>query len=57
MHFDPIPLHRSHQVDLYLEVDTPMVNFHDPNDHDNMPNTIAYLNALITVSLNSSSSS
>ena len=38
----------SYQVDLYIEVDGALVNKHDPNDAVNMPNTIAYVNALIT---------
>ncbi|KAL3788265.1 hypothetical protein HJC23_011897 [Cyclotella cryptica] len=38
----------SYQVDLYIEVDEALVNNHDPNDAVNMPNTIAYVSALIT---------
>lgn len=45
---DNFPLKWSYQVDLYIEVDTAMIQAHDPSDEDNMPNTIAYINALIT---------
>jgi hypothetical protein len=38
----------SYQVDLYIEIDGALVNKHDPNNAANMPNTIAYINALIT---------
>ena len=45
---DTFPNEYSYQVDLYIEVDTAMVTAHDPSDSVNMPNTIAYVNALIT---------
>lgn len=45
---DTFPNEYSYQVDLYVEVDTAMVTKHDPNDTVNMPNTIAYVNAVIT---------
>lgn len=45
---DTFPNEYSYQVDLYIEVDTAMVTAHDPTDSVNMPNTIAYVNALIT---------
>jgi hypothetical protein len=45
---DTFPNAYSYQVDLYIEVDTAMVTTHDPNDAQNMPNTIIYINALIT---------
>lgn len=45
---DDFPNQYSYQVDLYVEVDTAMVTNHDPTDSVNMPNTIAYVNALIT---------
>ena len=45
---DDFPNAYSYQVDLYIEVDTAMVTNHDPTDSVNMPNTIAYINALIT---------
>ena len=38
----------SYQVDLYIEIDGALVKKHDPNDAANMPNTIAYVSALIT---------
>ena len=45
---DDFPLKWSYQVDLYIEVDTAMIDARDPNDTVNIPNTIAYINALIT---------
>ena len=45
---DTFPNEYSYQVDLYVEVDAAMVTKHDPNDTVNMPNTIAYVNAVIT---------
>lgn len=45
---DTFPNEYTYQVDLYIEVDTAMVTKHDPNDAVNMPNTIAYVNAVIT---------
>ncbi|KAL7518619.1 hypothetical protein ACHAWX_004271 [Stephanocyclus meneghinianus] len=45
---DTFPNKWSYQVDLYIEIDGALVNKHDPNDAVNMPNTIAYVNALIT---------
>jgi hypothetical protein len=45
---DTFPNKYSYQVDLYIEVDSAMVANHDPTDINNMPNTIAYINALIT---------
>lgn len=45
---DDFPLKWSYQVDLYIEVDTAMINARDPTDPVNMPNTIDYINALIT---------
>jgi hypothetical protein len=45
---DTFPSKWSYQVDLYIEVDTDMVNARDPEDTENMPNTIEYINALFT---------
>ncbi|KAL7517715.1 hypothetical protein ACHAWX_002611 [Stephanocyclus meneghinianus] len=45
---DTFPNKWSYQVDLYIEIDGALVKKHDPNDAVNMPNTIAYVNALIT---------
>ena len=45
---DTFPSTWSYQVDLYIEVDTDMVNARDPEDTENMPNTIEYINALFT---------
>ena len=45
---DDWPNEYSYQVDMYIEVDTAMVHHHDPNDASNMPNTVAYINALMT---------
>ena len=45
---DDWPNEYSYMVDLYIEVDTAMVTNHDPSDAANMPNTINYINALIT---------
>ncbi|KAL3803899.1 hypothetical protein HJC23_004061 [Cyclotella cryptica] len=45
---DTFPNKWSYQVDLYIEIDGDLVSNHDPNDAVNMPNTIAYVNALIT---------
>eukprot|EP00804_Cyclotella_cryptica_P019495 CCRYP_006643-RH/>CCRYP_006643-RH protein AED:0.26 eAED:0.26 QI:170/1/0.9/1/0.77/0.9/10/0/645 len=45
---DTFPNKWSYQVDLYIEIDGGLVLKHDPNDAVNMPNTIAYVNALIT---------
>ena len=45
---DDWPNEYSYQVDMYIEVDTAMVNYHDPNDTSNMPNTVNYINALMT---------
>eukprot|EP00956_Cyclotella_meneghiniana_P024609 scaffold49680_cov63-Cyclotella_meneghiniana.AAC.2 len=45
---DDWPNEYSYQVDMYIEVDTAMVRHHDPNDASNMPNTVAYINALMT---------
>ena len=45
---DDWPNEYSYQVDMYIEVDTAMVNYHDPDDAANMPNTVEYINALIT---------
>ena len=46
---DDWPNEYSYQVDMYIEVDTAMVAFHDPGDTTaNMPNTVDYINALIT---------
>ncbi|KAL7483145.1 hypothetical protein ACHAW6_008855 [Cyclotella cf. meneghiniana] len=47
---DDFPNKWSYQIDIFMEVDTAFVNFHDPNDSTNMPNTIAYVNALVTAS-------
>lgn len=35
-------------MQLYIDVDTAMVTARDPTDAENMPNTIAYVDALIT---------
>ena len=45
---DDFPLKWSYQVDLYIEVDTDMITNRDPDDTTNIPNTIAYVDALIT---------
>ncbi|KAL7511561.1 hypothetical protein ACHAXN_008515 [Cyclotella atomus] len=45
---DTFPNKYSYQVDLYIEVDSAMVANRDPTDINNMPKTIAYINALIT---------
>ncbi|KAL7483162.1 hypothetical protein ACHAW6_008810 [Cyclotella cf. meneghiniana] len=45
---DTYPNKWSYQVDLFIEIDGALVQKHDPNDAVNMPNTIAYVNALIT---------
>lgn len=45
---DDFPSSHSYQVDMYIEVDTAMVNHHDPTDAVYMPNTVNYINALIT---------
>jgi hypothetical protein len=45
---DTFPNKYSYQVDLYIEVDTAMVNAHDPTQPTTFPNTILYINALIT---------
>eukprot|EP00804_Cyclotella_cryptica_P013844 CCRYP_018166-RA/>CCRYP_018166-RA protein AED:0.04 eAED:0.04 QI:236/1/1/1/0.88/0.7/10/1397/394 len=47
---DDFPNKWSYQIDIFMEVDTAFVNAHDPNDTSNMPNTIAYVNALVTAS-------
>jgi hypothetical protein len=47
---DDFPDKWSYQIDIFMEVDTAFVNFHDPSDSTNMPNTIAYVNALVTAS-------
>jgi hypothetical protein len=44
---DTYPQKWSYQVDLYIEIDEDLVNKHD-TDKVNMPNTINYINALIT---------
>jgi hypothetical protein len=44
---DTYPQKWSYQVDLYIEIDAALVNKHD-TDKVNMPNTINYINALIT---------
>ncbi|KAL7483314.1 hypothetical protein ACHAW6_008965 [Cyclotella cf. meneghiniana] len=44
---DTFPNAWSYQVDLYIEVDEDLVKHHD-NDTVNMPNTIEYVNALVT---------
>eukprot|EP00804_Cyclotella_cryptica_P019111 CCRYP_019454-RA/>CCRYP_019454-RA protein AED:0.10 eAED:0.10 QI:0/0.93/0.88/1/0.87/0.88/17/304/1304 len=44
---DTFPNKWSYQVDLYIEVDEAFVNNHD-TDTVNMPNTISYVNALVT---------
>ena len=44
---DDYPKKWSYQVDLYIEIDMALVNKHD-TDTVNMPNTINYVNALIT---------
>eukprot|EP00804_Cyclotella_cryptica_P018048 CCRYP_008333-RD/>CCRYP_008333-RD protein AED:0.09 eAED:0.09 QI:172/1/1/1/0.70/0.72/25/1395/1365 len=44
---DTFPNAWSYQVDLYIEVDGDLVNYHD-SDTVNMPNTIEYVNALVT---------
>ena len=46
---DNYPKKWSYQVDLYIEIDQALVDRHDV-DKVNMPNTIAYVNALITAS-------
>eukprot|EP00804_Cyclotella_cryptica_P014971 CCRYP_000585-RA/>CCRYP_000585-RA protein AED:0.09 eAED:0.09 QI:277/1/1/1/1/1/9/288/735 len=45
---DTFPNKWTFQVDLYIEVDDAFVNYHDPSNTANMPNTITYVNALIT---------
>ena len=35
-------------LQLYIDVDNAMVTARDPTDAENMPNTIAYVDALIT---------
>ena len=47
---DDYPKKWSYQVDLYIEIDQNLVDQHDDVDKVNMPNTIAYVNALITAS-------
>ena len=45
---DTFPNEYSYQVVFFIEVDTDMVAAHDPSDAVNMPNTVDYINALIT---------
>ena len=45
---DTFPNKWTYQVDLYIEVDDALVNKHDPSNTVTMPNTITYVNALIT---------
>lgn len=45
---DDWPFKWSYQVDLYIEVDTAMITARDPTDTTNIPNTIEYVNALIS---------
>lgn len=45
---DTFPNKWTYQVDLYIEVDDALVNKHDPSNTVAMPNTITYVNALIT---------
>jgi hypothetical protein len=40
---DDFPQSYSYQVDLYIEVDTALVDFHDPGNTVSMPNTINYV--------------
>ena len=47
---DDYPKKWSYQVDLYIEIDQYLVDRHDNVDKVNMPNTLAYVNALITAS-------
>ncbi len=47
---DDFPNKWSYQIDIFIEVDTAFVKYHDPSDSTNMPNTIAYVNALVTAS-------
>jgi hypothetical protein len=45
---DTFPNKWTYQVDLYIEVDDALVNKHDPSNTVTMPNTVTYVNALIT---------
>jgi hypothetical protein len=53
---DDFPQAYSYQVDLYIEVDTALVEFHDPGNTVNMPNTINYVVSIQFVSCSSFSS-
>ncbi|KAL3788242.1 hypothetical protein ACHAWO_008676, partial [Cyclotella atomus] len=50
---DTFPKAYSYQVDLYIEVDTALVEFHDPGNTVNMPNTINYVVSIQLVSCTS----
>jgi hypothetical protein len=46
---DTFPQAYSYQVDLYIEVDTALVDFHDPGNTVNMPNTINYVVSIFSL--------